>query len=167
MVVDYRAIERHGDLQMFDMRRSIEELPVLVRFDFIVPTNTSDGVAARKERVADHVAPASFADAFVFASVHPNSLAIHERAEEHGPATLALANGQNVELVFDESLVDSIEVKLGRDDLVVIQQEDELGVCCVDRRISTYADAHIVLFKIDHFAVLGGLWIFAREPMLG
>ena len=165
MVVDYRAIECNCDLQVFDLRRSVEKFPVLVGFDPVVPANTSDRFASREERVADHVAPRGFTDAFVFAAMHPDSAAIHQRAEEHGPAASALANSEDVEIVFIESLADSIEVQLGRHDLVVIQQEDELGVCSVYRRIATYADAHVVLFEVDHFAVLGRLGIFSRESV--
>jgi len=110
MVVDYRTIERHGDLQMFDMRSSIEELPVLVRFDLVIPANTGDRIATREECVADHVAPTGLANTFVLASMHPDPAAIHQRAEEHGPATSALTYSQNVEFVINESLVDSNEV---------------------------------------------------------
>lgn len=110
MFVDYRAIECHGDLQMFNVGRSVEELPVLVRFDLVIPANAGDGVAPRKECVADHVAPTRFADAFVLASMHPDPGAIHERAKEHGPAAISLPHSQNVEVVLDEPLVDSIEV---------------------------------------------------------
>ena len=69
MVVDYRAIQCHGYLQMLDLGRPIEKLPVLVCFDFIVPTNAGDRVAPREESVAYHVAPTGFADAFAFASM--------------------------------------------------------------------------------------------------
>jgi hypothetical protein len=81
VVVDYRAIERHGDLQMFDMRGSIEELPVLVRFDLVIPANSGDRVTPREECVAYHVAPTGFADAFAFASMHPDASSIHKWAE--------------------------------------------------------------------------------------
>jgi RNA:NAD 2'-phosphotransferase (TPT1/KptA family) len=40
VVVDYGAVESHGDLQMFNMGRSVEELPVLVRFNLVIPANT-------------------------------------------------------------------------------------------------------------------------------
>ena len=110
MVMDYRAIESHGDLKMFNLGRSVEELPVLVRLDLVIPTKAGDRVAAGEERVADHVAPTGFAHAFVFASMHPDPAAIHERTEEHGPATRALTYSQDVDVVFDEPLVDSIEV---------------------------------------------------------
>ena len=56
---------------MFDMSRTVEEFPVLVRFDFLVPTDAGDGVTTREKRIADHVAPTGFTDTFVFASMHP------------------------------------------------------------------------------------------------
>jgi hypothetical protein len=110
MVMDYRAIERHGNLQMLDLGRPIEKLPVLVCFDLVVPANTGDRVTPRKERVADHIAPAGFADAFAFASMHPNPCAIHQGAKEHGPAAFSLSHSQNVQVVLHEPLVNSIEV---------------------------------------------------------
>jgi len=150
---------------MFDLRRSVEKFPVLVGLDFIVPANTSDRFASREERIADHVTPAGFTDAFVFAAMHPNSSAIHQRAKEHGPTTRALTYSKDVELVLNEPLVNSIEVQIGRYDLIIIEQENELGLRSIDGRIASYTDAHIVLVEIDHFAVLGGLGIFSREPV--
>jgi hypothetical protein len=47
MVVDYRAIQCHGYLQMFDLGRPIEKLPVLVCFDLVIPANTGDRVTPR------------------------------------------------------------------------------------------------------------------------
>ena len=113
MVVDYGAVECYGNLQMLDLGRPIEKLPVLVGLDFIVPANTRNRVAACKESIADHIAPTGLAVAFVFPSMHPDAGAIHQRAEEHRPATSALTNRQNVELVLDEPLVDAIEVEIG------------------------------------------------------
>ena len=57
-----------------------------------------------------HIAPTGFADAFAFAAMHPDPGAIHEWTEEHGPAALSLPHSQNVEVVLNEPLVDSIEV---------------------------------------------------------
>ena len=151
---------------MFDLRRSVEKFPVLVGLDFIVPANTSDRFASREERIADHVAPTSLADAFVLAAMHLNPSAIHQRAKEHGPTTRALTYSKDVELVLNEPLVNSIEVQIGRYDLIIIEQENELGLRSIDGRIASYTDAHIVLVEIDHFAVLGGLGIFSREPVL-
>ncbi len=152
---------------MFDVGRSVEELPVLVRFDLFIPANAGDRVATRKECVADHVAPTRFADAFVLPSMHPDPGAIHEWAEQHGPAASALTNSQNIKVVLDESLINSIEVKLGRYDLVIIQQEDELSFRSVDRSIAPDPNSHIMLLEVDHFAVLGGLGILTREPIFG
>ena len=165
MVVNYRAIQGHGDLQVFDLRCPVEELPVLVRFDLVVPANASDRVAACEERITDHIAPTGFADAFVLSSMHPNPGAVHQRAKEHGPTTRALTYSKDVELVLNEPLVNSIEVQIGRYDLIIIEQENELGLRSIDGRIASYTDAHIVLVEIDHFAVLGGLGIFSREPV--
>jgi hypothetical protein len=44
MVVDYRAVERHGNLQMLDLRSSIKELPVLVCFDLVNLTNLAPDI---------------------------------------------------------------------------------------------------------------------------
>lgn len=83
---------------------------MLICCDLIIPANAGDRVASRLDCAADHIAPAGFADAFVFATMQPDPVAIHEWAKEHGPATFALSHGQNVEVVVNESLVDSIEV---------------------------------------------------------
>ncbi len=167
MVVDYRAIQCHGNLQMFNLGRPVEELPVLVGFDFIIPANTGDRVTPREESVAYHVAPTGFADAFAFAAMHPDPGAIHEWAEEHGAAAISLPHSQNVQVVVHKPLVDSIEMQIWRYDLIIIEQENELGFCGVYCCIASNADAHIVLLEINHFAVFGGLGILSREPMFG
>ena len=152
---------------MLDLGRPIEKLPVLVRFDLVIPANAGERVATRKECVADHVAPTGFADTFVFASMHPDPAAIHQRAEQHWTATSALTHSQNVEAVLHEPLVDSVKMQIGRYDLVIVEQEDELSLCGVDRSVAPDPNAHIMLLEVDHFAVLGGLGILAREPVLG
>jgi len=167
MVVDYRAIQCDGNLQMFDLGRPIEKLPVLVCFDLVIPANAGDRVTPRQECVADHVAPTGFADAFAFAAMHPDPGAIHEWAKEHGPAAFSLSHSQNVQVVVHKPLVDSIEMQIWRYDLIIIEQEYELGFCGVYCCIATNADAHIVLLEINHFAVFGGLGILSREPMFG
>jgi hypothetical protein len=167
MVVDYRAIERHGDLQVFDLGRSVKELPMLVCFDLVIPANTGDRVTPRQECVAYHIAPAGFADPFAFASMHPNPCAIHQWAKEHGPAAISLSHCKNVEVVLNEPLVDSVKMQIGRYDLVIVEQENELSFCRVDCCIASDADAHIVLLEINHFAVFSGLGILTREPMFG
>jgi hypothetical protein len=51
--------------------------------------------------------------------------------------------------------------------LIVIEQEDEFGVGGINGRVASNSDAHIVLLKVNHFAVFSGLGILAREPMFG
>ena len=85
-------------------------------------------------------AVAGLSDAFVFASMHPNATSIHQRIEEHRPTTLALAHGQNVKFVLIEPLIDTIEMKLGSHNLIVIKQEDELRVCGIDRGVAPDTD---------------------------
>ncbi len=95
--------------------------------------------------------------------MHPDPGAIHERAEEHRPAAISLPHSQNVEVVLHEPLVDSVKMQIGRYDLIIIEQENELGFCRVDCCVASNADANIVLLEINHFAVFGGLGdTFAR-----
>ncbi len=98
-------------------------------------------------------------------SMHPDPGAIHQWAEEHGPAAISLPHSKNVEVVLHEPLVDSIKMQIGRYDLIIIEQENELGFCRVDCCIASNADAYIVLVEVNHFAVFGGLGILAREPV--
>ena len=60
-----------------------------------------------------------------------------------------------------KSLVNSIEVQVRRDDVIVVEQEDELGLCGVDRCVASNANSHIVPIEVDHVAVLGGLGILS------
>ena len=137
MVVDYRAIERNCDLQMLDQRSPIEELPVFVSLDLVIPTNSGDRVASRKERVTNHVAPASLTDSRVFASMHPDPFPILQRTEHHGLATVTLAHGKNIEFILRETFLHSVEMELGCHDLIIVEQEDELGFSRIDRRITS------------------------------
>lgn len=166
MVVDYGAIDRNSDLQMLDQRGSIEELPMFVGFDFFIPTNAGDRVASRKERVTNHVAPTRFTYAFVFASMHPDPFPIPQRTEHHGLATVTLAHGKNIEFILEETFVHSVEMELGCHDLIIVEQEDELGFSRIDGCVTSYADSDVMLFKIDHTTVFGRFRILAREPIL-
>ena len=62
-----------------------------------------------------------------------------------------------------KSLANSIEVEVGRDDVIVVEQEDEFSFGCVDRRVATNADSDVVPVEVDHVAVLGRIGIFFRE----
>ena len=66
-----------------------------------------------------------------------------------------------------KSLANSIEVEVGRDDVIVVEQEDELSLRGVDRCIATDADSNIVTIEVDHSAVPGRFRILDRKPQLG
>ena len=166
MVMDYGAIERYSYLQMLDQGGTIKELPVFVSLDLVIPTNSGDRVASRKERVTNHVAPASLTDSRVFASMHPDPFPILQRTEHHGLATVTLTHGKNIEFMLKETFVHSVEMELGCHDLIIVEQKDELGVSRIDRCVAPYADSDVVLFKINHAAVFGCLGILAGEPIL-
>lgn len=153
VVVRKDVVRRHTYLDAGNLG-SPEEVPVLIDLQVFIPSN-------------DHVAPTGFADAFAFASMHPDPGAIHEWAEEHGAAAISLPHSQNVEVVVHKPLVDSVKMLIWRYDLIIIEQENELGFCRVDCCIASNADAYIVLLEINHFAVFGGLGVLSREPMFG
>ena len=73
------------------------------RVDMLVSSDTPAGIAK-----SIGLGVIGFADAFAFASMHPNPCAIHQGAVEHGPAAISLPHSQNVEVVLNEPLVDSI-----------------------------------------------------------
>ncbi len=144
MVVDYRAIERYSDLQMLDLGRPVEELPVLVGFDLVIPANTGDRVTPREECVADHVAPTGFADAIAFASMHPDPFPVPQQTEHHGLATVTLTHCKNIEFILKETFVHSVEMEFGCHDLIIVEQKDELGVNRIDGGVASYADSNIM-----------------------
>jgi hypothetical protein len=57
---------------------SIEELPVLERFEFFVPAESANRVGASEERVGRHVTPSDVAIPPDLAAVDPDSLIIHQ-----------------------------------------------------------------------------------------
>ena len=59
-----------------------------------------------------------------------------------------MPNSQNVEVVLNEPLVDSVKMQIGRYDLVIVEQKDKLGFCRVDCCVASNADANIVLLEI-------------------
>ncbi len=73
-----RVPRRFADVQSGTLYR---KTPSARRFDLVVPTYSCDRFASRKKRVAYHVAPTGFADAFAFASMHPDAGSIQEWAE--------------------------------------------------------------------------------------
>ena len=148
MVMDYRAIERYSDLQMLDQRSTIEELPVFVSLDLVIPSNAGDRVASRKKRVTNHVAPTSLADALVLASMHPDPFPVPQRTEHHGLATVTLSHGKNIEFILKETFVHSVEMELGCHDLIIVEQEDELGFSRIDGCVASYADSDVVQYLV-------------------
>ena len=69
MGVDDGAIGGDRDLQIGEVTRSVEELPVLVGLQGFIPTERSDRFLASEECVADHVAPGNSANTLLFAAV--------------------------------------------------------------------------------------------------
>ena len=72
------AVLRDGDFQFFNVAGPIEKLPVFVRLDFGIPSQLGDCVPTGEKCVARHVAPGQRANAPMFASEHPDPLAIHQ-----------------------------------------------------------------------------------------
>ena len=74
-----RTIGCDGDLELRDVTGAVEEFPVLVGLDLLIPPKCGDRLLASEKRVADHVAPRNGTEPLVFAAVHPDSLAVHQR----------------------------------------------------------------------------------------
>src|SRR5690554_2986459 len=148
------------------MAGPIEELPVFVRLDLGVPSQLGNRVATGEKRVAGHVAPGQRTDSPAFAAEHPDSLAIHERSKQHRSAAIALTHTEYVDVVLLESCVYSIEMQFRRDDVIVVEQENELGLRSIDRRVASNANTDVVVIEVDHVAMLCHLRIFCREPQV-
>jgi hypothetical protein len=78
-----------------------------------------------------------------------------------------LTHGKNIEFILEESFVHSVEMELWCHDLIIVEQEDELGFSRIDGRVASFANSDVMLFKINHAAVFGCFRILAREPMFG
>ncbi len=57
--------------------------------------------------------------------------------------------------------------KSARDNVIVVEQKDVLGLRRVDRCVASDSNANIVLIEIDDRAMLGGLGILLAETKLG
>ena len=167
MGVDDRTIGGDRDLQIGEVTRSVEELPVLVGLQGFIPTERSDRFLASEECVADHVAPGNSANTFLFAAVHPDAFAVHQRREHRGATASTLSDGENVEFVRREVLANAVDVKVRRNDVIVVEQKDVLGLRRVDRSIASDSNAHIVSIEIDDLAMLGGFGILLAEAKFG
>jgi hypothetical protein len=98
--------------------------------------------------------------------MHPDPFPIPQRTEHHGLATVTLTHGKNIEFILRETFVHSVEMELGCHDLIIVEQEDELGFSRINRYVASFANSDVVLFKIDHTAVFGRFRVLAREPIL-
>ena len=166
MGVDDGAVRGDRDLQIGEVTRSVEELPMLVGLQGLVPTERRDCFLASEKRVADHVAPGHGADTFLFTAVHPDAFAVHQRRKHRGSTASTLPYCQDVEFVSGEVLADAVDVKIRRNDVIVVEQKDVLGLRRIDRRIASDSDAHIVPIQVDDRAMLGGFGILRTEAKL-
>ncbi len=167
MGVDDRTIGGDRDLQIGEVTRSVEELPVLVRLQGLVPTERCDRFLASEECVADHVAPGDRSNSLLFTAMHPDAFAVHQRRKHGWPAASTLSNSENIDFVRHEVFANAVNVKVGGDDVIVVKQKDVLGLPSVDRRIASDSNSHIVPIEIDDLAMLGGFGILRAETKLG
>jgi hypothetical protein len=139
---------------------------VLVRLDRIVPSHACDGLASSEEGVAGHVTPGQRTDTLMFTAVHPNPFAIHQGTEKQRPTASALAYSENVEFMVVEPLKDAIQMQLGSDDVIIVQQEDQLCFGGIDCRIASDTHTNVVFVEVNHTAVRSGLRILHGKPKL-
>ncbi len=102
----------------------------------------------------------------MFTAVHPNPFAVHQRTEQQRPATSALPDSEDVKLMFVESLNDAIQMQLGRDDVIVVQQEDQVCLCGIDGCIASDTNTNVMFVEVDRAAMGGSLRILHRKPKL-
>ena len=84
---------------------------------------------------------------------HPNAFAIHQRREQKWSSASALADTEDVDVMFLKSLADQIEMQIPRDDMVVIEQKNELRLSSVNCGVPSNANTHIVILEINHMAM--------------
>ena len=167
MGVDDRTIGGDRDLQLGEVTRSVEELPMLVGLQSFVPTERRDRLLASEKCVADHVAPSDCADTFNLAAMHPDAFAVHQRRKHRRSTASSLSNSENIEFVRHEVFANAVNVKVRGDDVIVVEQKDVLGQRSVDRRIASDSNAHIMPIQVDDRAMLGGFGILFAEAKFG
>jgi hypothetical protein len=146
---------------------SVEELPMLERFELLVPAEVADRLGASEERVGRHIAPSDIPIPLDLAAMNPDSLAIHQFGKHRRPTAGALANSEDVNVFADESLAQSIEVQVWCDDVIVIEQEHVLRLHSVNGKIASYTDANIRRLGVDDLAACSGLRVFFSELSIG
>ena len=83
----HHAVFGYSDRELLDVAGSVEEFPVFVGFECLIPAKACDGFFAREKRIAAHVAPRKRAFPAVLCTKHPNPPAIHQRCEAQGTAS--------------------------------------------------------------------------------
>ena len=113
------------------------------------------------------MAPGDVPVALDLAAMHPDSFAVHQRREHRRPAAGSLADAEDVDVEFAEPIDELVEVEVRCDNVVIVQQEHELGIDRIDRDVAADSDTNVNLSRVNDLALRGGLGIRGKESAFG
>jgi len=113
------------------------------------------------------VTPGDVAVAFNLAAVHPDSLAVHQRREHGRAAAGSLPDTEDVDVEFAEPIDEFVEVQVRCDDVIIVEQEHELGVDRIDRNVAADSNTDVDDCRVNDLALRGGLRIRGKESAFG
>ena len=113
------------------------------------------------------MAPGDVAVAFDLAAVHPDAFAVHQRREHRRPAAGTLADTEDIDVEFAEPIDELVEVEVRRDDVIIVEQEHELGADRIHGDVAADSDTNVDLGRVDDLALRGGVRIRGEESTFG
>ena len=146
---------------------TIEELPVLERFDLLVPSQLADRFGTGEKRVRCHIAPCDVTVPSCLAAMDPNPLSIHQLGQHRRSATTALADAEDVGFVRVEAIAESIKIEVLGDDVVIVEQEHVFGSHRINCDVATNSNANIDAGQLDHLTLRSGLRVPGQKATVG
>ncbi len=113
------------------------------------------------------MAPGDVTVAFDLAAVHPDSLAVHQRRKHRRPAAGSLADTEDVDVEFAEAIDELVEIEVRCDDVIIVEQEHELGADRIDRDVAADSDTNVDVCWVNDLALRGGLGISGKKSAFG
>jgi len=113
------------------------------------------------------VAPGDVAVTFDLTAMHPDPFAVHQRREHRRPAAGSLPDTEDVDVEFAEPIDQLVEVEIGCNDVIIVEQEHELGADRIHGDVAADSNTNVDVCWVDDLALRGGFGIRGKKSAFG